>query len=75
MKEHFIVKGSTRKKQFYYERKKQFYYEKKISLGKKNYCIKKASHERKVLLGKESYTIKKKKNIRKRKLYYINRII
>ena len=54
MKEHFIVKSSTRKKQFYYE--------KKISLGKKNnYCIKKASHERKVLLGKESYTIKKKK--------------
>ena len=29
-----------------------------------------------MLLGKESYTIKKKKNvIRKRKLYYINRII
>ena len=27
MKEHFIVKSSTRKKQFYYE--------KKISLGKK----------------------------------------
>ena len=31
MKEHFIVKSSTRKKQFYYE--------KKISLGKKKQLL------------------------------------
>ena len=33
MKEHFIVKSSTRKKQFYYE--------KKISLGKKKLLFEK----------------------------------
>ena len=44
------------------------------SLGKTTYCIERVFDKKRFLLGKENSTIKIE-NIRKRKLYYIRRLL